>query len=153
MNDEYTDYMGYVTEMLGRNGTSSYMTYRGDTYRSYVEEPDMITDGRIKIPDTFRDVVLKLCPEVSDVTTFGYTVITSTYDRDLNQVKRYLVSVDIHFSDNNYRIKNKEEYKELLNDYFKMTYADMDFITIGVNSFKFPPVKTNEDKFFELFGK
>jgi hypothetical protein len=118
-----------------------------------MEEPDMITDGRIKIPDTFRDVVLKLCPEVSDVTTFGYTVSLATYDRDLNQVKRYLVSVDIHFSDNNYRIKNKEEYKELLNDYFKMTYADMDFITIGVNSFKFPPVKTNEDKFFELFGK
>lgn len=152
MNDEYMNYMEF-TEMLGRNGTSSYMTYRGDSYRSYIAEPEMITDGRIKIPDTFKDVVVKLCPEVSDVTTVGYTVSTSTYDRDLNQVKRYLVSVDIHFSDNNYRIKNKEEYKELLNDYFKMTYADMDFITIGVNSFKFPPVKTNEDKFFELFGK
>ena len=153
MNDEYMNYMGYVTEMLGRNGTSSYMTYRGDTYRSYMEEPEMITDGRIKIPDTFKDVVLKLCPEVLDVTTVGYTVSTSTYDRNLNQVKRFLVSVDIHFNNRDGVKKTKKEYEEFINDYFKMTYADIDFITISVNSFMFPPEKTNADKFFELFGK
>ena len=40
-----------------------------------------------------------------------------------------------------------------LNDYFKMTFDGMDFVSFHVRSFIFPPEKTNEDKFFEVFGK
>ena len=46
----------------------------------------------------------------------------------------------------------KKEYGEQLNDYFKMTYDGMDFVSFHVQSFIFPPEKTNEDKFFEVFG-
>ncbi len=42
---------------------------------------------------------------------------------------------------------------KLITDYFKMTYSELDFVTFHVRSFIFPPEKTNEDKFFELFGK
>jgi hypothetical protein len=44
-------------------------------------------------------------------------------------------------------------YESRLNDYFKMTYDDMDFITFRIESFIVPPEKNNQDKFFELFGK
>ena len=46
----------------------------------------------------------------------------------------------------------KKEYGDELNDYFKMTYDGMDFVSFHVQSFIFPPEKTNEDKFFEVFG-
>ena len=53
--------------------------------------------------------------------------------------------------------KFREEFgseEEAFNDYFKMTYGgEMDFVTFKVESMIVPPVKTNEDKFFELFRK
>jgi hypothetical protein len=134
------EYMTYLTSSL--YGTSGYVSDK------------FINDGRIKFPSTFKDVVLKLCPEVSDVVTVGYMERPATYDpMSFEQVKRFLVSVDIHFDSRNGIKKTKVEYEEFINDYFKMTYADIDFITISVNSFIFPPEKTNTDKFFELFGK
>ena len=44
------------------------------------------------------------------------------------------------------------EFQTALNDYFKMTYSDIDYVTFHVQSFIFPPEKSNKDKFFELFG-
>ena len=132
--------MPYLTSSLYR--TNGYVTDR------------FINDGRIRIPDTFKDVVLKLCPEVSDVVTVGYMELPTTYSPEtFDQVKRFLVSVDIHFVSRNGVKKTKVEYQDFLNDYFKMTYVDIDFISISVNKFMFPPEKTNTDKFFELFGK
>lgn len=144
MGDEALDYMSYLTNSYyGAYGTSG--GYSG---------PEYINDGRIKFPDTFKGVVLKMCPEISDIITVGYLEVPTTYDPiTFNQIKRFLVGIDIHFDNRNGIKKTKVEYEEFINDYFKMTYADIDFITISVNSFIFPPEKTNADKFFELFGK
>jgi hypothetical protein len=68
-------------------------------------------------------------------------------------IKKFIVYVDIYFHNNFTISKNKVSYESRLNDYFKMTYDDMDFITFRIESFIVPPEKTNQDKFFELFGK
>lgn len=105
----------------------------------------------ISIPDTFKDVLLKLCPEIKDVVSIGYRE-NAVYDPNtFNPIYNYLVGVDIYF-DNQYGMKkSKHEYGKLFNDYFKMTYSDIDYVTFHVQSFIFPPEKSNREKFLELF--
>jgi hypothetical protein len=111
-------------------------------------------DKPIVIPETFKNVLLKLCPEIKDVVSVGYKE-NSVYDpMTFNPIYKYMVGVDIYFDEHNGMKKSKNEYGKEIDDYFRMTYgSEMDFITFHVQSFIFPPEKTNKDKFFELFGK
>jgi hypothetical protein len=65
-----------------------------------------------------------------------------------------LVGIDIYFDDYNGMKKSKDEYGKEIGDYFRMTYgSEMEFVSFHVQSFIFPPERTNKDKFFEMFGK
>lgn len=108
----------------------------------------------IEIPERFNKVILKLCPEIREVTTIGYKS-TSVYNpTNFEPIWKFLVAINIFFNENDIPKGGKEHYETLFNDYFKMTYGvEMDFISFKVESLIVPPVKTNEDKFFELFKK
>jgi hypothetical protein len=108
----------------------------------------------IEIPERFNTVILKLCPEIREVVTIGYKS-NSFYDAiNFEPTFKFLVAINIFFNENDMPKGSKEHYEGLFNDYFKMTYgSEMDFITFKVESMIVPPVKTNEDKFFELFKK
>jgi hypothetical protein len=108
----------------------------------------------IDIPEKLKDVVKKMCPEIMDIVSAGYREQTVYDPNNFEPVTKYLVGVDIYFDENNGMKKSKNEYSKEIDDYFRMTYgSEMDFITFHVQSFIFPPEKTNKDKFFELFGK
>ncbi len=108
----------------------------------------------IDIPEKLKDVVKKMCPEIVDIVSIGYRE-QSMYDpMTFNPVYKYLVGVDIYFDNHNGMKKSKNEYSKEIDDYFRMTYgSEMEFVSFHVQSFIFPPEKTNKDKFFELFGK
>lgn len=106
----------------------------------------------ISIPETFVDVILKLCPEVINMKSSGYRETTMYNAVTFEPIKRYLVGVDLYFDEKNSMKKTKNEYSNVITDYFKMTYSELDFVTFHVRSFIFPPEKSNEQKFFELFG-
>lgn len=106
----------------------------------------------INIPETFKDVILKIFPEILDVKSNGYRETTIYNPENFEPIKKYLVGVDLYFDERNGMKKSKNEYGNLFNDYFKMTYSDLDFVTFHVRSFIFPPEKSNEEKFFEVFG-
>ena len=132
----------------GGNGTVS---------RIAIPEPDFKIEPygkEIDIPEKLKDVVKKMCPEIKDIVSVGYRE-QSMYDpTTFNPIYKYLVGVDVYFDDHNGMKKSKDEYGKEFNDYLKMTYgSEMEFISFHVQSFIFPPEKTNKDKFFELFGK
>lgn len=108
----------------------------------------------IEIPERFNTVVLKLCPEIREVVTIGYKS-TSVYNpTNFEPIWKFLVAINLFFNEDDIPKGGKEHYEGLFNDYFKMTYGgEMDFISFKVESLIVPPVKTNEDKFFELFKK
>jgi len=108
----------------------------------------------IEIPERFNTVILKLCPEIREVNTIGYKS-TSVYNpTNFEPIWKFLVAINLFFNENDIPKGSKEHYESLFNDYFKMTYGvEMDFISFKVESLIVPPVKTNEDKFFELFKK
>ena len=135
--------------------TSNYLLANGTTNNS-IKEPDF--DGNpynkvIAIPERFKDVVLKMCPEIKDIISVGYRD-NKMYDHmTFNPIYKYLVAVDLYFDETNGMKKTKKEYGDELNNYLRMTYSsEMEFVSFHVRSFIFPPEKTNEDKFFEVFG-
>lgn len=118
---------------------------------TFNEFPD---NKEIDIPEKLKDVVKKMCPEIVDIVSIGYRE-QSMYDpMTFNPVYKYLVGVDVYFDNHNGMKKSKNEYSKEIDDYFRMTYgSEMEFVSFHVQSFIFPPEKTNKDKFFELFGK
>ncbi len=108
----------------------------------------------IEIPERFNTVILKLCPEIREVVTIGYKSNSVYNPVNFEPIWKFLVGINIFFNEDDIPKGDKSHYEELFNDYFKMTYGgEMDFITFKVESMIVPPVKTNEDKFFELFKK
>ena len=108
----------------------------------------------IEIPKTFKDVVTKMFPEIKDIVSVGYRETAMYCPTTFHPIKNFLVGVDLYFEETNGMKKSKKEYGEEIGDYFRMTYgSEMDFISFHVQSFIFPPERTNKDKFFELFGK
>jgi hypothetical protein len=106
----------------------------------------------IVIPERFKVVVLKMCPEIKDIVSVGYRD-TKMYDPEtFHPITKFLVGVDLYFDEKSCMKKPKKEYGDEFNDYFKMTFDGMDFVTFHVQSYIFPPEKSNEDKFFEVFG-
>ena len=124
---------------------------------SQIAKPEPDFDGNpytkpIAIPERFREVVLKMCPEITDIVSVGYRD-SKVYDPEtFNPISKFLVGVDLYFDEKSCLKKLKAEYNDELNDYFRMVFNDMAFVTFYVQSFIFPPEKTNEDKFFEVFG-
>ena len=113
---------------------------------------DFSNNKEIDVPENFKIVVLKMCPEIKDIVSVGYRNNKMYDPMTFNPVYNYLVGVDLYFDEKYGMKKSKKEYGEELNDYFKMTYDGMDFVSFHVQSFIFPPEKTNDDKFFEVFG-
>ena len=135
--------------------TANCLLAASGTANNSIKEPDF--DGNpynkvIAIPERFKDVVLKMCPEIKDIISVGYRD-NKMYDHmTFNPIYKYLVAVDLYFDETNGMKKTKKEYGDELNNYLRMTYNELDFVTFHVRSFIFPPEKTNEDKFFEVFG-
>ena len=122
-----------------------------------IPEPEPDFNGnrynkKINIPETFKNVILKICPEIINVVSVGYKDTKVYSPITFEPISRYMVGVDLYFDEKNGMKKTKHEYGNLFNNYFKMTYSDIDFVTFHVQSFIFPPEKSNEDKFFEIFG-
>lgn len=106
----------------------------------------------IAIPERFKDVVLKMCPEIKDIVSVGYRDDKMYNPMNFEPEYKYLVGVNLYFDETNGMKKSKKEYGDEFNDYFRMVFNGMGFVTFHVRSFIFPPEKTNEDKFFEVFG-
>ena len=107
----------------------------------------------LEIPERLKIVVLKLCPEIMDITPVGYTEHMSYCSDTYTPITLFQVDVDISFNECELPLKNKEEYGSLITDYLRMTYTNTSFISIVVRSFILPKNKTNEEKFLDLFGK
>jgi hypothetical protein len=137
-----------VVERLGEIGYTGRSGADGDP------DFDLTNNEEIIIPERFKEVVIKMCPEIKDIVSVGYREQSMYNPTDFSPVYKYLVGIDIYFDDYNGMKKSKDEYGKEIGDYFRMTYgSEMEFVSFHVQSFIFPPERTNKDKFFEMFGK
>ena len=134
---------------------SQYGNIDWNEYSNYDKKLKTIsTNQDIELPLNFRTVVMKLHPEIGDLVA-EYFETKQIYDPNtFNPVNHFQVAVRIFINENEIPKGNKDFYKNSLKDLFNMTYgSEMDFVTFVVTSIVIPPVKTNEEKFVELFGK
>lgn len=119
---------------------------------------DTITE--IEIPSDFKRVITKLHPEVRDVETEGFKVVKK-YDTTtlkscttFDPLNYFEVGVKLFFGQDEIPKGNKEYYKKLFDEMFVMTYGiEMDFVSFRIVSLVVPRVKSNEEKFVEIFAK
>ena len=134
---------------------SVYGKYDWNQYSNYDKKLKTIsTNQDIELPLNFKTVVMKLHPEIGDLVA-EYFETKQIYDPNtFNPVNHFQVAVRIFINENEIPKGNKDFYKNSLKDLFNMTYgSEMDFVTFIVTCIVIPPVKTNEEKFVELFGK
>ena len=145
MENENNDNVYEIPNGLVRRGVSETTIVLKDSYVNVCE---------IELPESFNTVILKLCPEIREIVTIGYKGNSVYNPVNFEPLWKFLVGINIFFNENDMPKDDKSYYEGLFNDYFKMTYgSEMDFVTFKVESMIVPPVKTNEDKFFELFKK
>jgi len=145
MENENNDNVYEIPNGLVRRGVSETTIGLKDSYVNVCE---------IELPESFNTVILKLCPEIREIVTIGYKGNSVYNPVNFEPLWKFLVGINIFFNENDMPKDDKSYYEGLFNDYFKMTYgSEMDFVTFKVESMIVPPVKTNEDKFFELFKK
>ena len=145
MENENNDNVYEIPNGLVRRGVSETTIGLKDSYANVCE---------IEIPERFNTVILKLCPEIREIVTIGYKGNTVYNHVNFEPLWKFLVGINVFFNEDDIPKGDKSHYEGLFNDYFKMTYgSEMDFVTFKVESMIVPPVKTNEDKFFELFKK
>jgi hypothetical protein len=134
---------------------SQYGNIGWNQYSDYDKKLKTIsTNQDIELPSNFKTVIMKLHPEIKDMVA-DYFETKQIYDPNtFNPVNHFQVAVRIFINENEIPKGNKDFYKNSLKDLFNMTYgSEMDFVTFIVTSIVIPPVKTNEEKFVELFGK
>lgn len=113
---------------------------------------DTITE--IEIPSDFKRVITKLHPEVRDVETEGFKVVKKYDATTFDPLNYFEVGVKLFFGQDEIPKGNKEYYKKLFEEMFVMTYGlEMDFVSFRIVSLVVPPVKSNEEKFVEIFAK
>ena len=135
--------------------TSRYGNIDWNQYSDYDKKLKTIsTNQDIELPLNFKTVVMKLHPEIGDLVAEYFETKQIYNPETFNPVNHFQVAVRIFINENEIPKGNKDFYKNSLKDLFNMTYgSEMDFVTFIVTCIVIPPVKTNEEKFVELFGK
>ena len=111
-----------------------------DSYATYSAPYDM----DFKLPDIFLKVIKLMIPEIKNVI-----VRNSSLNIDsLNQIGELTINLFIVLDETSSGDKN---YEEKIRDLFRMSFPDIDYVTINVKQFD-----SNNKKFSEilrLFGK
>ena len=111
-----------------------------NSYTSYSSPYDM----DFKLPDIFLKVIKIMIPEIKNVI-----VRNSSLNIDsLNQIGELTINLFIVLDETSSCDKN---YEERIRDLFRMSFPDIDYVTINVKQFD-----SNDKKFSEilrLFGK
>jgi hypothetical protein len=102
-------------------------------------------DMDFKIPDVFLKVIKMTIPEIKNVIASNSYLNINSFDKIENlTVNLFIVLDEASFGHNN--------YEERIRDLFRMTFPNIDYITLNVRQFDFDNNK-KFDELLTLFGK
>lgn len=92
---------------------------------------------RVKLPDKFINVIKTMLPEIENISvTNSYTFKPAGY-YGITPKETTLVNVKLQIEVKNQNgILSRDQYSEKINDFFKMTYSNYDFVEFKVDSVK-----------------
>jgi hypothetical protein len=101
-------------------------------------------DMDFKLPDVFLKVIKLMIPEIKNVIVRNSSLTLNS----LNQIENLTINLFIILDETS---SNDKDYEEKIRDLFRMTFSDIDYVTLNVKQFD-----SNNKKFSEilrLFGK
>ena len=111
-----------------------------DSYASWSAPYDM----DFKLPDVFLKVIKLMIPEIKNVIVRNSSLTLNS----LNQIENLTINLFIILDETS---SGDKDYEEKIRDLFRMTFSDIDYVTLNVKQFD-----SNNKKFSEilrLFGK
>lgn len=108
-----------------------------DIYSYLGNESRLTKPVRVKLPDKFINVIKTMLPEIEDISvTNSYTFKPPGY-YGVTSKETTLVNVKLQIEVKNQNgILSRDQYSEKINDFFKMTYSNYDFVEFKVDSVK-----------------
>ncbi len=97
-----------------------------------------------KLPDIFLKVIKLMIPEIKNVIVRNSSLTLNS----LNQIENLTINLFIILDETS---SGDKDYEEKIRDLFRMTFSDIDYVTLNVKQFD-----SNNKKFSEilrLFGK
>ena len=120
---------------------------------STINEEQFNSNGKFKIPERFVKALNALHPEIDklvicEVNRFGQ------YDPNtFEPIYKFMVSVNVSLKDETEVKGGITKYNDIINETFKLTFVDMDFVMFETRSMTVPkPKLTNQQLFYEFFG-
>jgi hypothetical protein len=89
---------------------------------------------KIKLPELFVLILKKTYPDIVNINVIEAETFQS-YDIRLGKNTKVFIKLNLELQDTNL-IKSKEEYDELINNLFKMTYPNFEFVSLTVREIK-----------------
>jgi hypothetical protein len=89
---------------------------------------------KIKLPELFVLILKKTYPDIVNVNVIEAETFQS-YDIRLGKNTKVFIKLNLELQDTNL-IRCKEEYDELINNLFKMTYPNFEFVSLTVREIK-----------------
>ncbi len=111
-----------------------------NSYAQYSTPYDM----DFKLPDIFLKVIKLMIPEIKNVIVRNSSLTLNS----LNQIENLTINLFIILDETS---SGDKDYEEKIRDLFRMTFSDIDYVTLNVKQFD-----SNNKKFSEilrLFGK
>ena len=111
-----------------------------NSYATYSSPYDM----DFKLPDIFLKVIKLMIPEIKNVIVRNSSLTLNS----LNQIENLTINLFIILDETS---SGDKDYEEKIRDLFRMTFSDIDYVTLNVKQFD-----SNNKKFSEilrLFGK
>jgi len=89
---------------------------------------------KIKLPELFVLILKKTYPDIVNINVIEAETFQS-YDIRLGKNTKVFIKLNLELQDTNL-IRSKEEYDELINNLFKMTYPNFEFVSLTVREIK-----------------
>jgi hypothetical protein len=89
---------------------------------------------KIKLPELFVLILKKTYPDIVNINVIEAETFQS-YDIRLGKNIKVFIKLNLELQDTNL-IRSKEEYDELINNLFKMTYPNFEFVSLTVREIK-----------------
>ena len=112
-----------------------------NSYASYTTTYDM----DFKLPDIFLKVIKMMIPEIKNVIVSNSSLNINSLDK----IENVIVNLFIVLDESSFGYNN---YEERIRDLFRMTFPNIDYVTLNVKQFDSDSNK-KFDELLKLFGK
>jgi hypothetical protein len=125
--------------------------YSKSLFQDPFGEDQFDKNHKFKIPDRFIKALNALHPEIEKLVICDVNRVGMYDPSTFTPIYKFELTVDVHIKDEDLVNGSDLYYTNILNEVFKITYVDMEFVTFK-SGLIITPRLTNIQLFYKVFG-